>query len=92
MRAGVLQDVCFAQEARMLGEGCVRTLVQLLEQLLFMLRLECEWTPSRSGVHLQQPLVVEIQIPLHRLEMHPVLLRGLFDSHSLTYSLNDSLP
>ena len=64
---------------------------QLLKQLLFMLRLKRAGTPARFDIHPQQPLIVKVQIPLNRLEMHPVLMRGFFDSHPLTNRQHDAL-
>ena len=78
--------------SRMLDQRSVRMLVQLLKQLLFMLRLKRAGTPARFDIHPQQPLIALVQIPLNRLEMHPVLLRGLFDSHPLAYYQHDALP
>ena len=78
--------------SRMLDQRSVRMLVQLLKQLLFMLRLKRAGTPARFDIHPQQPLITLVQIPLNRLEMHPVFLRGLFDSHPLTNRQHDALP
>ena len=55
-------------------------------------RMKRAGTPARFDIHSQQPLIVKVQIPLNRLEMHPVLLRGLFDSHLLTNRRHDALP
>ena len=76
----------------MLDQRGIYMLVQLLKQLLFMLRLKRAGTSARFDICPQQPLIVKVQILLSRLEMHPVLLRGLFDSHPLTNRQHDALP